>query len=204
MQIQESKLLSSYASAKNCPPDNLPEYAFIGRSNVGKSSLINMLCGRSALAKVSNTPGKTQTINHFLIDNKWYLVDLPGYGYAKVAKTRRVLWEGFIREYLTDRKNLLYIFLLIDSRIPPQKIDLEFARWMGAELLAFAIIYTKTDKCGTNELKKNISEIENAFMEEWEEMPPAFLSSAESRKGKEEILAFIDEWNKQFKKIINE
>lgn len=183
-----------------CPPGILPEYAFIGRSNVGKSSLINALCGMKALAKVSSNPGKTQTINHFLVDENWYLVDLPGYGYAKIAKTKRENFQLFIREYLIKRENLQSVFLLLDSRIPPQKIDLEFALWLGEHNIPFVIAYTKSDKCSANELKTNIANIENAFLEHWESMPQSFITSAETRKGKEEVLEFINHWNLEYKK----
>lgn len=200
MKINHCKFISSYASVTKCPPGILPEYAFIGRSNVGKSSLINALCGMKALAKVSSNPGKTQTINHFLVDENWYLVDLPGYGYAKIAKTKRENFQLFIREYLIKRENLQSVFLLLDSRIPPQKIDLEFALWLGEHNIPFVIAYTKSDKCSANELKTNIANIEKAFLEHWESMPQSFITSAETRKGKEEVLEFINHWNLEYKK----
>ena len=196
MIIKTADFVGCFVSVTKCPEPTLPEYAFIGRSNVGKSSLINMLSGRNKLAKVSNTPGKTQTINHFIINNNWYLVDLPGYGYAKISKVQRRKWEQFIRNYLQKRTNLQCVCLLIDSRIPPQKIDLEFANWLGEMMIPFVIIFTKTDD--RKYKPENIEVFKQAFLETWEEMPQYFLTSSKSKAGKEEFLEFIEEVNERF------
>lgn len=181
-----------------CPEPNMPEYAFIGRSNVGKSSLINMLTNQKKLAKVSSTPGKTQMINHFLINEDWYLVDLPGYGYAKISKTMRAKWERFIRNYLLQRVNLQCVLLLIDSRIAPQAKDLDFARWLGEMGIPFVLVFTKIDKNKKRELTQNVELFKKQFLEEWEHMPEYFLSSAEKQIGKEEILEFIENVNHNY------
>ncbi len=183
---------------KDCPPGDKPEYAFLGRSNVGKSSLINMITGRKALAKTSSTPGKTRLINHFIINNEWYLADLPGFGYAKVSKTSRRQWEKMIRNYLLQRRNLLCSFILIDSRIPAQQKDLELLAWFGMHNLPFVLIYTKTDKLGVNALQKQVDAINREIMEEWESLPQLFITSAQTGKGKDEILSFIEETNTLF------
>lgn len=180
---------------KLCPEPKLPEYAFIGRSNVGKSSLINMLCDRKTLAKTSSTPGKTQLINHFLINENWYLCDLPGYGYAKVSKTSRENWAKMIRQYIINRENLLNTFVLIDSRVSPQQIDIDFMIDLGENEIPFSIIFTKADKLKQRDLEKNISEFKKELRMHWEELPPYFITSSEKRKGKEEVLAYIDEIN---------
>ncbi len=197
MIIKTAEYIASFVSVSQCPEPDKPEYAFIGRSNVGKSSLINMLTGRKALARVSNTPGKTQTINHFLINQEWYLVDLPGYGYAKISKTQRKKWETFIRSYLSKRENLQCVFLLIDGRIPPQKIDLEFADWMGELGIPFVLVFTKTD-----DKKKfkpaNIKTFEKKMLETWEEMPTYFVTSARKKTGRDEVLNFITDINAEF------
>lgn len=177
----------------------MPEYAFIGRSNVGKSSLINMLCGRKSLAKTSSTPGKTQLINHFLINDQWYLVDLPGYGYAKVAKSLNKTWQKFITDYLIKRENLMNVFVLIDARHPAQKIDLEFMQWLGEKGIPFSMIFTKLDKLTTTEKSKFFPAYQKQMLELWEEMPPYFISSAITADGREEILDYIQEVNKYFK-----
>lgn len=197
MQIKSAEFVISSTSFDKCPKANFPEYAFIGRSNVGKSSLINMITGEKKLAKISSTPGKTQLINHFLINKSWYLADLPGYGYAKISKETRAKWEKMIRGYLLKRKNLLSTFILIDSRIEPQTSDLEFMEWMGERKLPFVIIFTKTDKLKNNELTKNIEHYRNALNESWEELPCMILSSTILTKGKEEILGYIEETNKE-------
>lgn len=198
MIIHTAYFVGSFTTVKQCPPPDKAEYAFIGRSNVGKSSLINMLTGRKSLARVSNTPGKTQHINQYLINDNWYLTDLPGYGYAKVSKTSRKKWIQFIRQYLNKRTNLMFVALLIDARIPPQTIDLEFANWLGEMHLPFIVIYTKADKLKPEQLKKNIFAFEEAMMENWTKMPQTFTSSARKKTGRDEILAFIDEINEQF------
>jgi len=199
MQIKSAEFVTSSTSIDRCPEANLPEYAFIGRSNVGKSSLINMITGEKKLAKTSSTPGKTQLINHFLINKNWYLTDLPGYGYAKISKETRSKWEKMIREYLLKRKNLLTTFILIDSRIEPQNSDLEFMEWMGENMLPFVIVFTKTDKLKNNELIKNISHFKKALKESWEELPYLILSSVISSKGEKEILSYIEETNKIYR-----
>lgn len=196
MIIKSAEYIGSFVNVNQCPEPNLPEYAFIGRSNVGKSSLINFLTGRKALARVSHTPGKTQTINHFLINKEWYLVDLPGYGYAKVSKTNRKKWEQFIRHYLLKRQNLQCVFLLIDSRIPAQKIDLEFANWMGSAYIPFVIVFTKTDD---RKFKpKNIAAYKKVLLQTWNELPPMFQTSSRLQIGKEELLNFIEDVNNRF------
>lgn len=197
MIIKSAKYLTSSVSVSQCPTPILPEYAFIGRSNVGKSSLINMLTGRNKLAKVSHTPGKTQTINHFIINEDWYLVDLPGYGYAKISKVQRKKWEQFIRNYLQKRDNLQCVCLLIDSRIPPQKIDLEFANWLGSMFIPFVIIFTKTDD--RKYKPQNIEVFRAALLETWEEMPQHFLTSSRLKSGRDEVLDFIGGVNERFR-----
>ncbi len=202
MIIHTAEYVASYTSLKDCPPLDKPEYAFIGRSNVGKSSIINSLTERKNLARISNNPGKTQTINYYLINDSWHLVDLPGYGYARVSKSQRRNWERFIRSYLSKRENLQCVFLLIDSRISPQKIDLEFAGWMGEMHLPFVIVYTKADKSKPETLVSNIQKIEAAFLEEWEELPQRFTTSAIKDIGRLDILAFIDKINESFIPLI--
>lgn len=179
-----------------CPAPDFPEYAFTGRSNVGKSSLINALTGIKKLAKISSSPGKTQIINHFLIEEEWFLTDLPGYGYAKAAKTSRLKWEEMVRDFLMRRVNLMTTFVLIDSRLEPQKIDLEFIDWCGQKQLPIAIIFTKADKCTKNELNHNIEQFRKKMSESWEEMPPQIVTSSEMRVGLDDVLAFIAETNR--------
>ena len=192
MQIRKAIFKQSASSLYGCPKPTLQEYAFIGRSNVGKSSLINMLCNNNKLAKTSATPGKTQLINHFLINESWYLVDLPGYGFAKTSKTSRTKFETIIFDYCKKRETLVCLFVLIDSRLPLQKIDMEFMLWCAETEIPFSIIYTKTDKNSKNELSKNIKNIEKELLKTWEELPNSFISSAEKNVGKDEILDFID------------
>lgn len=191
MQITKAIFKQSASSIFGCPKPTLQEYAFIGRSNVGKSSLINMLCNNNKLAKTSATPGKTQLINHFLINDSWYLVDLPGYGFAKTSKTSRAKFETIIFDYCKKRETLVCLFVLIDSRLPLQKIDLEFMLWCGETQIPFSIIYTKTDKNSKSELARNIKNIEEELLKNWEEMPNNFISSAEKKTGKNDILEFI-------------
>lgn len=181
-----------------CPKADKPEYAFIGRSNVGKSSLINMITGNSKLAKTSNTPGKTQMINHFLINNSFYIVDLPGYGFAKVAQTQRSKWEKMIENYLKDRLNLVTVFVLIDSRHEPQNLDLQFLRKLGEWGVPFNMIFTKADKTTQREASKNSRRFIEAMKQEWEFIPRSFMSSAVKFLGRREILGYIDELNKDF------
>ncbi|EJX04899.1 ribosome biogenesis GTP-binding protein YsxC, partial [gut metagenome] len=178
---------------------HLPEYAFIGRSNVGKSSLINMLTQRSKLAMTSSTPGKTMLINHFLINNEWYLVDLPGYGYARRSKKDIEKLEVLIKGYISGREQLTNLFVLIDSRLEPQRIDLEFIEWLGENGVPFAIIFTKADKAKKGELKKNVQRFMQVLSEQWEELPMYFVSSSERNLGRNEILAYIDEINQRIK-----
>jgi len=198
MLIKDAIYVLSSPDVAKCPKPVLPEYAFIGRSNVGKSSLINMVTGRKQLARISRTPGKTQTINHFLVNDEWYLVDLPGIGFAKISKTIRGKWKKMIRDYLLLRQNLLNIFFLIDSRIAPQAIDLEFINWLGVNQLPFTIVFTKTDKLTKIRLKEAISTYRIELHGTWEEIPPIIISSARNRTGGNEIIALIEESNKIF------
>jgi GTP-binding protein len=191
MLIKKAIFKQSASSIFGCPKPTLPEFAFIGRSNVGKSSLINMLCNNYKLAKTSATPGKTQLINHFLINDHWYIVDLPGYGFAKTGKDKRVQIETIIYDYCKKRESLVCLFVLIDSRLALQKIDLEFMMWCGENGIPFSIIYTKTDKNTKTGLAKNIRSIEKELLKHWEELPNNFLSSSEKKTGREEILEFI-------------
>ena len=200
MQISSATFVISSPSYDKCPKEDLPEYAFIGRSNVGKSSLINMLAGVKKLAKTSTTPGKTQLINHFIINESWYLADLPGYGYAKISKVTRDKWEEMIRGYLLRRKNLLTTFLLIDSRIEPQQSDLEVMEWMGENGIPFIIVFTKSDKLTRNEIARNTGIYKRKLLESWEDLPTMILTSSTTKLGKEEILNFIGETNSVFVK----
>lgn len=193
MQLKTIKFLQSEADWFRCPPPVLPEFAFIGRSNVGKSSLINMLANHKSLAKISSKPGKTQTINHFLVNSAWYLVDLPGYGYALISKKMRAKWEKMIRDYLNFRTNLQVIFVLIDSRLEPQQKDIDFINMLGKLGLPFAMIFTKSDKLGINAVNQNIEQFRQKLLETWEELPPHFITSAVTAKGKEELLDYIEQ-----------
>ena len=196
MIIKSADFFISSGRADQCPQDSkLPEYAFIGRSNVGKSSLINMLTGRKALAKTSSTPGKTMLINHFIINNEWYLVDLPGYGFARRGKKEMEKFRNLIEYYILERQQLTCLFVLIDSRLPPQKIDLEFIQWLGEEGIPFCIVFTKADKNKTGELKKNVQGFLIKLQEEWEELPVHFVTSSEKGTGRMELLDYIDEIN---------
>ncbi|HTL83460.1 MAG TPA: ribosome biogenesis GTP-binding protein YihA/YsxC [Bacteroidia bacterium] len=200
MKISSATYISSSAKLINCPKPDKPEYAFIGRSNVGKSSLINMLTGIKGLAKISSRPGKTQVINHFLVNEKWYLVDLPGYGYAKVSKEKRSVFDKMISNYLIGRENLMNVFVLVDSRLTPQKLDLEFMEDLADINMPFSIVFTKCDKVAQSQLPKHISAFKKAMLEKWEEFPVYFLTSSETKRGKEELLKFIDESNAFFGK----
>ena len=195
MKITSAEFLISNSRADMCPDTTLPEYAFIGRSNVGKSSLINMLTGRKALAMTSSTPGKTMLINHFLINKEWHLVDLPGYGYAKRGKKAMDQLQRMIEYYVLERKQLTCLFVLIDSRLTPQKIDLEFIEWLGENSIPFGIIFTKADKNKAGELKKNVTKFLNTLKEQWEELPPHFITSSEKRLGREEFLNYLEQLN---------
>lgn len=190
---KEAKFISSSPNLKGCPDPKLPEFAFIGRSNVGKSSLINMLTGKKNLAKTSSTPGKTRLINHFLVNDRWYLVDLPGYGYAKVSKDQRSEFQQSILEYIGKRKTLYCVYVLIDSRIPPQPIDVRFINWLGKHEVAFKIIFTKTDKLSQIAWQKNVEELKKSLQESWDELPLMFYSSAVKKSGRDEILLSIHE-----------
>ena len=198
MNITKAIYLQSVVDWRKCPTGRFPEYAFIGRSNVGKSSLINMLTRHNGLAKTSSKPGKTQTINHFLINDNWYLVDLPGYGYASISKTMREKWTAMIDHYLTLRPNLQLVFVLIDSRIDPQKNDLEFINRLGENGVPFAIVFTKTDKVSKLKVSQNVAKFKEKMLETWEDLPPFFLSSAEKGDGRDEILNYIEGINEAF------
>ncbi|MBS1639036.1 MAG: YihA family ribosome biogenesis GTP-binding protein [Bacteroidetes bacterium] len=191
MQIKSAKYLISSPSFDKCPKPDKPEFAFIGRSNVGKSSLINMLMNQKNLAKTSAQPGKTQLINHFIINNNFYIVDLPGYGYAKVSQSSRRRWEQMIENYLRKRENLINVFVLIDSRHEPQKIDLEFVNQLGKWNVPFALVYTKADKEKPGAVQRHVKNFLDAMREEWEFLPQVFITSAEKKNGKDELLAFI-------------
>lgn len=199
MVIRTAKFVASYPRVEKAPISNKPEYAFIGRSNVGKSSLINMLTCTKALAKVSQTPGKTQLINHFLINEEWNLVDLPGYGYAKVSKSDRKAFSDIITNYILKRESLYLLFVLIDSRLEPQQIDIDFVNWLGAHQIPFALVFTKTDKVSSGTLQTNMDAFSAEMLNTWEELPQMFTSSAVTRTGREEILRYIEEINKNTK-----
>ena len=201
MKIKSADFVISNTDIDKCPKERIPEYAFIGRSNVGKSSLINMLTGRKSLAKTSGKPGKTQLINHFKINDNWFLVDLPGYGYAKVSKKDRSIFAKFIYEYLEKRENLICTFVLVDSRHEPQKIDMLFMEWLGQNQIPFVIIFTKMDKLSSSQLNKNITKYKTEMLKTWEDIPQTFRSSAESGLGKSEILKFIEHTNTSVKDI---
>ncbi len=193
MQIKSAEFTISNTEVSKCPLDGRPEFAFIGRSNVGKSSLINMLTSKKGLAKTSGTPGKTQLINHFLINEHWYLVDLPGYGYAKVSRTQRSAFERFIADFLTKRETLYNIFVLLDARLEPQKIDLEFMNWCGEKGLPFSMVFTKIDKLSSSALQKNLAKYKKEMLKVWAELPPVFTTSSESGFGKEPLLNYIEQ-----------
>lgn len=199
MEIKSAKFEISNTDVKKCPDSNLPEYAFIGRSNVGKSSLINMLTDRKSLAKTSSTPGKTLLINHFLINDNWYIVDLPGYGYAQRGKESRNEIKKIIQDYILDREQMTNLFVLIDSRHKPQKIDIEFMDWLGENGIPFSIIFTKIDKLTKSASKTNIELYKEALLEDWEELPPIFMTSSEDKRGRDEVLNYIDSINKSLK-----
>jgi len=193
MEVKSADFVTSSTDWRKCPETRKPEFAFIGRSNVGKSSLINMLVDRKKMAKTSSTPGKTQTVNHFLVNDSWYLVDLPGYGYASASRSARFEWGKMIEQYLKNRKNLFCTFILLDSRLKPQAIDLDFITWMGEQNLPMAIILTKSDKLKQQELAKSKKVIEAKLLEQWEELPPLFVTSSEKKSGREKVLDFISE-----------
>lgn len=198
MIINTASYLTSNTDYRQCPAPTLPEYAFIGRSNVGKSSLINMITQRKGMAKTSQTPGKTQLINHFLVNDAWYLVDLPGYGYAKISKTERVKWEHMIYEYLRYRPNLICTFVLVDSRHPPQRVDMEFIEQLGEEGIPFHLIFTKADKVKNHLLPDQIVSYQEKLLETWEELPLSFVTSAEIAQGRDALLETIQTYNAAF------
>ena len=195
MEIKQATFLVINTNVEKCPKQQFPEYAFIGRSNVGKSSLINMLTNHKGLAKTSGKPGKTQLINHFLINNSWFLVDLPGYGYAQVSKSVKKVFQKFITDYFLKRRQLISAFVLVDIRHQPQKIDLEFMQWLGENAIPFSIIFTKADKLKPMAIERNIEEYQKVVLETWEEFPPFFLTSSETALGKESVLEYIDKIN---------
>lgn len=199
-EVKKAEFVVSNSDIAFLPKPDRPEYAFIGRSNVGKSSLINSLCNNKKLAKTSSKPGKTQLINHFLINEDWYLVDLPGYGFTKTNVSSKRKWQNFTRNYLRTRENLMCVFLLIDSRHSPQKIDLEFMEWLGINGIPFVITFTKIDKLSSTELQKNIKNYSTELLKAWEVLPQIFKSSATGKLGNERIIGFIDETNKLFEK----
>lgn len=200
MIIKDAQFICSNTEVAKCPETALPEYAFIGRSNVGKSSLINMLTERKKLAKTSSFPGKTQLINHFLINDNWYLVDLPGYGWAKVSQTARAQWTKMVQAYLRNRPNLAYVFLLIDARLEPQASDLAFVQTLGELRVPFGLVFTKTDKQSDQKTQVNIAAFRQKLQETWEELPPIFITSSAEKKGRDEILQFITDTNAELSK----
>lgn len=203
MEIKKAEFLMSNTRIDRLPNDNIPEYAFIGRSNVGKSSLINMLVQRRGLAKTSSVPGKTVAINHFIVNNAWYLVDLPGYGYAQHSKKQREAWRIMINNYITQRRNLVCTFVLVDSRLEPQNNDLGFMDWLGESQVPFCIVFTKADKVSKTELDKNVEMLKTRLLEEWEELPPIFITSSEKKQGRDEVLDYIEEQNAVVANLMN-
>ena len=201
MNVANAEFVVSNTNVEQCPKTKLPEYAFIGRSNVGKSSLINMLCNKKKLAKTSSRPGKTQLINHFLINKQWYLVDLPGYGYTRTSKVQKKTFQKFITDYLIRRKELISTFLLIDLRHKPQPLDLKYMRWLGKNLIPFSIIFTKADKLKEIEINVHILKYLDDIRKDWEEIPQHFITSSEKKIGKSELLNYIDEINKSISSI---
>lgn len=196
MKIKTAEFVISNSDVAKCPTGSLPEYAFIGRSNVGKSSLINMLTGRNGLAKTSATPGKTLLINHFLVNNEWYIVDLPGYGYASRGKEIREQLARMIKSYIMKREQMVNLFVLVDSRHKPQKIDLEFITWLGENGVPFSLVFTKLDKLGNQAGLRNVEEYKQALAEQWEELPPVFVTSSVDGRGRDELLDYIEQINK--------
>ena len=197
--VKKAQFVKSSTKIAECPTDGINEYAFIGRSNVGKSSLINMLTSQSGLAKVSQTPGKTQHINHFLINDSWYIVDLPGYGYAKTSKAARVVFHEMITNYVKNRETLVNLFVLIDCRLEPQKVDVDFINWLGENQIPFSIIFTKADKVSKSALARNIGVFQEELLKEWDELPNMIASSSETTQGREEVIGYIEEMNRLVK-----
>ena len=203
MEIKKAEFLMSNTRIDRLPNDNIPEYAFIGRSNVGKSSLINMLVQRRGLAKTSSVPGKTVAINHFIVNDAWYLVDLPGYGYAQHSKKQRDAWRIMINNYIKQRRNLVCTFVLIDSRIEPQNNDLGFVEWLGENQMPFCIVFTKADKVSKAELDRNVEAFKTRLLEDWEELPSIFITSSEKKQGRDEILDYIEQQNAEVAGLMN-
>ena len=203
MNITKAEFLMSNTRIDRLPNESLPEYAFIGRSNVGKSSLINMLVQRRSLAKTSSVPGKTVAINHFIVNDAWYLVDLPGYGCAQHSKKTREQWRVMINNYITQRRNLVTTFVLIDSRIEPQNNDLGFVSWLGENQVPFCIVFTKSDKVSKAELDRNVTAFKQRLLEDWEELPPVFITSAEKKTGRDEVLDYIETQNAEVADLMN-
>ena len=203
MEIKNAYFLMSNTYLNRLPKENIPEYAFIGRSNVGKSSLINMLVQRKGLAKTSSVPGKTVAINHFVVNDAWYLVDMPGYGYAQHSKKTREQWRVMINNYITQRRNLVCTFVLVDSRLEPQNNDLGFMEWLGDSQVPFCIVFTKADKVSKAELGRNVEAMKTRLLEEWEELPPIFITSAENRTGRDEVLDYIEAQNAEIADLMN-
>ena len=199
MKIKTAEFVISNSDVAKCPEGNKPEYAFIGRSNVGKSSLINMLTGRNGLAKTSSTPGKTLLINHFIVNDEWYIVDLPGYGYASRGKETREQLARMIKSYIMQRQQMVNLFVLVDSRHKPQKIDMEFITWLGENGVPFSIVFTKLDKLGSVAGVRNVEEYKQALLEQWEELPPVFVTSSADGRGREELLDYIEQINRSLK-----
>ena len=199
MEIKKAEFTLSAPTVSMCPKDHKPEYAFIGRSNVGKSSLINMLTNNKKLAKTSATPGKTLLINHFIINDEWYLVDLPGYGFAKRSKKEVQRLEQMISGYILQREQLVNVFLLVDVRLEPQKIDLEFIEWLGTSSVPFAIVFTKADKLSASKVSQNVEAYKKVLLETWEELPPIFITSSEKKGGRSEVLDYIEQINRDLK-----
>lgn len=196
MEIKKAEFTLSAPMVSMCPKDTKPEYAFIGRSNVGKSSLINMLTNNKRLAKTSATPGKTLLINHFIINNEWYLVDLPGYGFAKRSKKELAKLDQMIQGYILQREQLVNVFVLVDVRLEPQKIDLEFIEWLGTSSVPFAIVFTKADKLSATKVQQSVAHYKQVLLETWEELPPLFITSSENKQGRDEVLGYIEQINK--------
>ena len=203
MNITKANFLMSNTRFEFLPQDNIPEYAFIGRSNVGKSSLINMLVQRRGLAKTSSVPGKTVAINHFIVNDAWYLVDLPGYGYAQHSKKTREQWRVMINNYISHRRNLVCTFVLVDARLEPQNNDLGFMEWLGENQVPFCIVFTKADKVSKAELGRNVEAMKNRLLEDWEELPPIFITSSEKKTGRDGILDYIEAQNAEVADLMN-
>ncbi|MBR4147260.1 MAG: YihA family ribosome biogenesis GTP-binding protein [Bacteroidales bacterium] len=202
MIIKDARFICSNTKFDKLPKDNMPEYAFIGRSNVGKSSLINALVQRKGLAKTSSTPGKTIAINHFVVNDAWYLVDLPGYGYAQRSKKSREEWRVMLANYISRRRNLICTFVLVDSRIEPQNSDIGFMEWLGENQVPFCIVFTKADKLSKAELDRNVEAYKKRLLEDWEELPPIFITSSENKQGREELLDYIEQQNKELENYL--